>query len=206
MAKSWGTVEHAVSKGASDVTGLLLRAGAGDRQALERVLPLIYGELRRVAQRQLRREREGHTLGVSGLVNEAYLKLIDQARIDWRSREHFFSVAARAMRQVLIDYARRRKAGKREGERRRTTLEAKEIGFDAPLEDLLALDEALERMDKFDSRLRQIVEYRFFCGLTNEETAELLAVTPRTVQRDWIKARAWLYKELYSGAESPKDT
>ncbi len=189
-------------RGTADVTGLLLQAGAGDRQALERLVPLIHGELRRVARQQLRRERVGHTLGVSGLVNEAYLKLIDQARVDWQSREHFFSVAARAMRQVLIDYARRRKAGKREGDRRRTTLDAEELGFEAPLEELLALDEALERLDRFDNRLRQIVEYRFFCGLTNEETAELLGVTPRTIQRDWTRARAWLYRELYSGAGS----
>jgi RNA polymerase sigma factor (TIGR02999 family) len=179
---------------------LLGQAGAGDRQAFDRLLPVIYQELRRVAARQLRRERPGHTLGVSGLVNEAYLKLLDQLQVDWQSREHFYSVAARAMRQILIDYARKRQAGKRGGEWSRTSIENKQLGFDSPLEELLAVEEALERLDKIDARLRRLVEYRFYCGLTEEETAELLKVTVRTVQRDWVKARAWLYKELYPAA------
>ena len=185
---------------AGEVTRLLGQAGAGDRQAFDRLLPVIYQELRRVAERQLRRERPGHTLGVSGLVSEAYLKLLDQMQVDWQSREHFYSVAARAMRQILIDYARKRQAGKRGGEWIRTSIEEKQLGFDSPLEELLAVEEALERLDKIDARLRQLVEYRFYCGLTEEETAELLRVTVRTVQRDWVKARAWLYKELYPAA------
>ena len=185
---------------AGEVTRLLGQAGAGDRQAFDRLLPVIYQELRRVAARQLRRERPGHTLGVSGLVNEAYLKLLDQLQVDWQSREHFYSVAARAMRQILIDYARKRQAGKRGGEWIRTSIENKQLGFDSPLEELLAVEEALERLDKIDARLRRLVEYRFYCGLTEEETAELLRVTVRTVQRDWVKARAWLYKELYPAA------
>ena len=185
---------------AGEVTRLLGQAGAGDRQAFDRLLPVVYQELRRVAARQFRRERPGHTLGVSGLVHEAYLKLLDQLQVDWQSREHFYSVAARAMRQILIDYARKRQAGKRGGEWIRTSIENKQLGFDSPLEELLAVEEALERLDKIDARLRRLVEYRFYCGLTEEETAELLKVTVRTVQRDWVKARAWLYKELYPAA------
>lgn len=181
---------------AGDVTRLLGQAGAGDRQAFDRLLPVIYQELRRVAERQLRRERPGHTLGVSGLVHEAYLKLLDQLQVDWQSREHFYSVAARAMRQILIDYARKRQAGKRGGEWIRTSIEDKHLGFDSPLEELLAVEEALERLDKIDARLRRLVEYRFYCGLTEEETAELLRVTVRTVQRDWAKARMLLRRAM----------
>ena len=184
---------------AGDVTRLLVRAREGSREAVEELLPLVYAELRRVAGRQLRNERGDHTLGASGLINEAYLKLADQLQVDWQSREHFYAIAARAMRQVLIDYARKRNAKKRGGDWDRTSLDNKGLGFDAPLADLLALDQALDRLSGIDERLRRIVEYRFFCGLTEKETAELLGVTVRTVQRDWMKARAWLYKELYSG-------
>ena len=176
-----------------------MRAREGSREAVEELLPLVYAELRRVAGRQLRNERGDHTLGASGLINEAYLKLADQLQVDWQSREHFYAIAARAMRQVLIDYARKRNAEKRGGDWDRTSLDNKGLGFDAPLADLLALDQALDRLSGIDERLRRIVEYRFFCGLTEKESAELLGVTVRTVQRDWMKARAWLYKELYSG-------
>lgn len=181
-----------------DVTRLLVRAREGNREAMEELLPLVYAELRRVAGRQLRNERRDHTLGASGLINEAYLKLADQLQVDWQSREHFFAISARAMRQILIDYARKRNAEKRGGDWDRTSLENKGLPFDAPVADLLALDQALERLSAVDERLRRIVEYRFFRGLTEEETAELLGVTVRTVQREWVKARAWLYKELYS--------
>jgi len=184
-------------KGTGHVTRLLVKAGAGDQDALNQLVPLVYDELRRVAERQLRRERQGHTLGASGLVNEAYLKLVDQLKVDWQSRQHFYAVAARAMRQILIDYARRRKAGKRGAGWDRTSIGTKQLGLDSPLEELLALDEALERMGELDDRMRQVVEYRFFCGLTEKETAELLGVNLRTIQRDWLKARAWLYRELY---------
>jgi RNA polymerase sigma factor (TIGR02999 family) len=181
-----------------DVTQLLAKAAEGQRDAFDQLFPLIYDELRRVAKRQLGRERVGHTLGASGLVNEAYLKLVDQVQVDWGGREHFFAVAARAMRQILIDYARKRQAGKRGGAWHRTSLEKKQLGFDSPPEELLALDEALDRMDRISPRMRQVVEYRFYCGLTEEETAKLLGVTVRTIQREWLKARAWLYKELYT--------
>lgn len=185
---------------AGDVTRLLGQARAGDRQAFDQLLPVIYQELRRVAERQLRRERPDHTLGASGLVHEAYLKLVDQLQVDCKSREHFYSVAARAMRQILIDYARKRQTGKRGGEWHRTSIEDKQLGFDSPLEELLAVEEALQKLERTDERLRKLVEYRFFCGLSERESAELLGVTVRTVQRDWIKARAWLYRELYSEA------
>ena len=181
-----------------DVTRLLVRAREGNPEAMEELLPLVYAELRRVARRQPRNERGDHTLGASGLINEAYLKLAGQLQVDWQSREHFFAIAARAMRQVLIDYARKRNAEKRGGDWNRTSLDNKGLPFDAPVADLLALDQALERLSAVDERLRRIVEYRFFRGLTEKETAELLGVTVRTVQREWVKARAWLYKELYS--------
>jgi RNA polymerase sigma factor (TIGR02999 family) len=193
----WKTMDAVDPKGAGQVTRLLVKAGAGDQDALNQLVPLVYDELRRVAERQLRRERQGHTLGASGLVNEAYLKLVDQLKVDWQSRQHFYSVAARAMRQILIDYARRRKAEKRGAGWDHTSIGQKQLGLDSPLEELLALDEALERMGEMDDRMRQVVEYRFFCGLTEKETAELLGVNLRTIQRDWLKARAWLYRELY---------
>jgi RNA polymerase sigma factor (TIGR02999 family) len=180
-----------------DVTNLLRDARRGNRTAFDRLLPVVYDELRNVAQRQLRKEREGHTLFATALVHEAYIKLVDQADVEWQDRAHFFGIAARAMRQILIDYARRRKAEKRGGAWQRTTFTNKDIGLEIPMDDLLNLDEALNRLGELDERLRRVVEYRFFGGLTEEEIAELLGVTQRTVQRDWVKARAWLYKELY---------
>jgi RNA polymerase sigma factor (TIGR02999 family) len=180
-----------------DVTQLLVRARDGDREALDGILPLVYAELRRLARLQLRHERNHHTLGVSGLVNEAYMKLIDQARVDWQGRKHFYAVASRAMRQVLVDYARKRNAQKRGAGHDHTTIENKQLGLQTPLEKILDLEQALERLDTVDSRLRQLVEYRFFGGLSEEETADLLELSPRTVQREWAKARAWLYRELY---------
>lgn len=180
-----------------DVTNLLRDARRGDRSAFDRLLPAVYDEMRNVARRQLRKERDGHTLFATALVHEAYLKLMGQAEVEWQDRAHFFGIAARAMRQILIDYARRRMAEKRGGAWQRTTFTNKDVGMEIPLDDLLALDEALDRLGELDERLRQVVEYRFFGGMTEEETATLLGVTPRTVQRDWVKARAWLYKELY---------
>jgi RNA polymerase sigma factor (TIGR02999 family) len=195
-------MEPADPKQTGQVTRLLVKAGGGDQDALNQLVPLVYDELRRVAERQLRRERQGHTLGASGLVNEAYLKLVDQLKVDWQSRQHFYAVASRAMRQILIDYARRRKTEKRGAGWDRTSIGQKQLGLDSPLEELLALDEALERMSEMDDRMRQVVEYRFFCGLTEKETAELLGVNLRTIQRDWLKARAWLYRELYEKQSS----
>lgn len=180
-----------------DITQLLKSVQGGDRSAFDRLLAVVYEELRRVAQAQMRRERAGHTLDTTGLVHEAYLKLVDQSEAEWQDRVHFFGVAARAMRQILIDQARRRVAQKRGGGWERATLDEDLLGEQAPIEELVALDDALERLGQLDPRLSQVVEYRFFGGLTEEETAALLGITTRTVQRDWAKARAWLHKELH---------
>jgi RNA polymerase sigma factor (TIGR02999 family) len=180
-----------------EVTQLLHGARDGDPGAFDRLLPLIYDELRAIARRQLRREQVGHTLQPTALVHDAYLKLVDEARVEWRDRAHFFGIAARAMRQVLIDYARRRGAEKRGGDVVRTALSDQELAMEVPLEELLALDDALDRLAEVNERLRQVVEFRFFGGMAEEEIAEVLGVSTRTVQRDWLRARAWLYAELY---------
>lgn len=190
--------------GHGEITQLLHGVRQGESKAFEQLLPVVYDELRRIARRQMRRERADHTLHPTDLVNEVYLKLVDQAQTDWQGRAHFYGISARAMRQVLIDHARRRAAEKRGGDWERTTLENQNIGLAVPTEELLALDAALDRLDTRDPRLRQIVEFRFFAGMTEEEVAEVLAVSVRTVQRDWAKARAWLYRELYpDGGGSP---
>lgn len=177
------------------VTDLLLLMRAGDPEATDRVFSLVYDELRQLAHAQLRRERPGHTLGTTGLVHETYIRLIDQTRVEWRDRSHFFGAAACAMRRILVDYARRNLATRRGGGAMRLPLDE-----DAPAAQrgdiLLALDEALQRLAALDRRLSQVVECRYFGGLTEEETADLLGVTRRTVQRDWIKARGWLYLEM----------
>jgi RNA polymerase sigma-70 factor, ECF subfamily len=185
----------ALTATSGDVTGLLLQSRHGDPGATERLFPLVYEELRRVAHAQLRSERPGHTLGTTALVHETYLRLVDQTRVQWRDRGHFLVVASWAMRRILLDYARRNRAARRGGGTVRFTLDA-----DAPAaergEMLLALDEALERLARLDRRLSQVVECRYFGGLTEQETAEALGVTRRTVQRDWAKARGWLCLEL----------
>jgi RNA polymerase sigma factor (TIGR02999 family) len=153
-----------------------------------------YDELRRIAEREMRRERPDHTLQPTALLNEAWAKLSGSASDEWTDRTRFFGVAARAMRQILVDHARRRTAAKRGGGAQRTTLAG--LGEAVDLDGLIALDEALDRLDRVEPRLREIVEYRFFAGLTDAETADLLGVTRRTVQRDWAKARAWLHRQL----------
>lgn len=180
--------------GAGRITRLLHDVRDGDGQAFGALLPLVYDDLKRIADRQLRRERQGHTLHATALVHEAYMKLADQARLDWQDRAHFLGIAARAMRQILIDYARRRNAEKRGGGWNRTTLAGKPFALDVDAEELIALDEAL---DQLDERQRQIVEFRFFGGMTEQEIAEVLGVSDRTVRREWVKARAWLYATLY---------
>jgi RNA polymerase sigma factor (TIGR02999 family) len=180
-----------VSDDAGHLTDLLLRMRDGETSAMEQFVTLIYQELRRIAHRQLRLERPGHTLGTTGLVHETYIRLIDQTRVEWRDRGQFFSAAAGTMRRVLVDYARRNRAARRGGGSVRVTL-----GDDIPAAErsdrLLALDEALERLAVLEPRLGQVVECRYFGGLTEAETAEALGVTRRTVQRDWAKARGWL--------------
>ncbi len=200
--------DQTADRAAGDVTRLLRVARAGDPDALGRVYDLVYGELRQIAAARLRREREGHTLQPTALVNEAFLKLAGSPSADVRDRKHFLGIAARAMRQVLVDHARRRGAVKRgEGVRAAPLTDqlfdaGKSGGIDA--EELLALDAALDRLDRLDPRLRQVVELRYFAGLNDTETGEVLGVTRRTVQRDWVRARAWLYRELYAGGADPE--
>lgn len=179
------------------VTQLLHAARDGDTAAFDRLMPLVYDELRQVADRQLRREQAHQAPRPTVLVHELYLKLVDQAQIDWRGRAHFFSIAARAMRQILIDHARKRNTKKRGGDWQRVPLVDRLLADDAKWEELLALDDAIDRLDTLDERLRKVVECRFFGGMTEKEVAEVLDVSARTVQRDWVKARAWLYSELY---------
>lgn len=180
-----------------EVTQLLKLLEEGDSDAVERLFPLVYDELRGAARRALAGERSGHTLQATELVHEAYIKLLGGANVDWQGRAHFVAVSARAMRQILVDHARRRQADKRGGGARHVTLGDAEAQLAVPPEELLALDAALDRLQEQDPRLRSVVEYRFFGGLTEKEIAEVLDVTLRTVQRDWVKARAWLHQEIY---------
>ncbi len=179
-----------------EVTGLLLAWSAGDREALEKLIPLVYGDLRKRAEGYLRKERTGHTLQPTALVNEAYLKLVDQASVKWQNRAHFFAVASRAMREVLVDYARRHRAGKRgSGETRIALEEGSAVTLPRNL-DLLALDVALNRLAALDERQSKLVELRVFGGLTIDETAEALQISPATVSREWKHAEAWLHREM----------
>ena len=189
---------------AGDVTALLRRAEEGDGEALDRVFPLIYRELQRIARAQLGRERAGHTLEPTALVSEAYLKLANRPPSGAENRAHFVAVAARAMRQVLVDHARARAATKRGGGAAPLTLNEDLAGAHSDPADVLALDQALERLDELDTRLRRVVELRYFGGLQDEEIAQVLGVTRRTVQRDWVKARAWLHRELGGSLEPEK--
>ncbi|HEX2220468.1 MAG TPA: ECF-type sigma factor [Gemmatimonadales bacterium] len=181
-----------------DVTRLLEAAVAGDSQALDRLVPLVYEDLRRVAHRQLDREGGGHTLQTTALIHEAYLKLAAGGAMSATSRAHFLAIAARAMRQVLVDYARRRKATKRGGGVISVTLGDQASPADTSADDLLALDDALQQLDP---RQRQVIECRFFGGMEEKDIAEVLGVSERTVRRDWVKARAWLFKALYPEQE-----
>jgi RNA polymerase sigma factor (TIGR02999 family) len=183
-----------------DVTDLLLawRQVGGD--APDRLFSIVYQELRGIAHRQLFGERRDHTLGTTGLVHEAYFRLVDQSRAQWADRGHFFAIAARVMRRVLVDYARQRRAEKRGGELVRVDLDDVAIPLDQRPQVLLALDEALTRLCAEDERIGGVVECRFFGGLTEEETAVALGVTSRTVRRDWVKGRAWLHQALGSDA------
>jgi RNA polymerase sigma factor (TIGR02999 family) len=187
--------EPALNGDREAITDLLLQLRGGNAGGMDRLFPLVYDELRRMAHRQLQGERPGHTLGTTGLVHETYFKLVDQTRVEWQDRGHFFCVAARAMHRVLVDYARQYLALRRGGGLQRVSLEEDAVGVERS-EALIALDEALSRLTALSERLGRVVECRFFAGLNEEETAEALGVTTRTVQRDWAKARGWLYLEL----------
>ncbi len=181
---------------AGDVTLLLHDASGGDRAAYDRLFALAHAELQAVAERQLRRGGAHRTIDPAELVSELYLKLRDQLRGSWAGRAHFYGVAARAMRQILVDLARRQHAAKRGGnDWHPTTLSGKQLPEEVQLEDLLALDAVLEQLDE---RQRRVVELRFFAGASEQEIADLLGVSTRTVQREWTKARAWLYRALYA--------
>ncbi|RMG67047.1 MAG: sigma-70 family RNA polymerase sigma factor [Calditrichaeota bacterium] len=179
-----------------EVTRLLLAYSGGNQQALETLFPLVYQELRRLASGYLRGESHRKTLQTTDLVHEAYLRLVDESQLSFQNRSHFFAIAARAMRQFLVYYAKRRKASKRGGGATALPLEEEALVAVQKSEALLALDQALDRLSELDPRAAQVVELRYFSGLTIEETARALNVSPATVKRDWQAARAWLYAQL----------
>ena len=184
------------------ITDALVALRAGTPDAMERLVPLVYDQLAQMAHRQLRLEATGHTLSTTGVVHEAYLRLVDQTRVQWADRGHFFAVAAQAMRRVLVDHARRHRAVRRGGPQRRTIsldefdADTAKLAVGDRADMLVALDDALRRLAALDARQASVVELRFFGGMTAAETAETLGVTSRTVERDWVKARGWLYEEM----------
>lgn len=179
-----------------DVTDLLVNCGKGDEEALNKLMPLVYAELRRLASRYLRQERPGHTLQTTALVHEAYLKLVDQKNASWENRVQFFAAAAKVMRHILVDYARSRRTLKRGGDYCRLSLDEAVISSKENDPDLLTLNEALNNLAAIDIQQSRVVELRVFGGLTVEETAETLGVSPRTVKREWSMAKAWLHKQI----------
>ena len=178
------------------ITQLLLKWSGGDSSAREELMPLVYDELRRLASAYLRRERANHTLQPTALVNEAYLRLVDQQKVEWQNRAQFFGLAARLMRNILVDHARSHQAAKRGGQQYSVSLSRADRVLEKPEIDLVALHEALERLATHDEQKGLIVELRFFGGLTIDETAEVLDISHATVERDWKMARAWLRSEL----------
>ena len=179
-----------------DVTGLLKAYAQGDRSIFKEIFPVVYEELRRIARRRLRSERKDHTLGATALVHEAYLKLVRLEKVRWQNRAHFFAIAAQAMRNILIDYAVKRKAQKRGAGREKLGLDGVAAIVEDRADELLALDEALKQLEAFDARQARVVECRVFAGLSIEETARALQISEATVSRDWMAARAWLNREL----------
>ena len=182
-----------------EVTQLLVAWSNGDKAALDRLMPLVYTELRRLARHYMSRERPGHTLQTTALVNEAYLRLVEQEGMRWENRAHFFGIAAHLMRQILVDHARSRQAAKRGGAQVRLSLGEVDRIASRPDVDLIALDEALGRLEAIDPQKSRIVELRYFGGLGIEETAEVIGVSPATVKREWSMARAWLRSEVGGG-------
>jgi len=191
-----GTQPEEIAPG--DVSQLLRAWRNGDQGALEKLTPIVYAELHRLARRYMRGERAGHSLQTTALVNEAYMRLVDYKRMQWQNRAHFFAVSAQLMRRILVDHARRHNL-KRGGGLKRVSLENIALVDNERGEDLVALDDAMMRLAEFDSRKAQVVEMRFFGGLSVEETAEVLKISAVTVMRDWSTARAWLYRELAGG-------
>lgn len=181
-----------------EVTELLLAAQAGSSDAVDRLMPVVYAELKTLAASYLRSERADHTLQTTGLVHEAYLKLVDQRRTTWQNRSHFFGIAAQAMRRILVDHARRRQARKRDYGRA-VTLDDDVPGVVTDTDEVIAVDAALARLAELDPRQARIVELRYFAGMNIDQTAEALEISPATVKRDWMSAKAWLQRELSGG-------
>jgi len=193
--------DDSASQSTPAITGALRALANGAPGADEQLAELVYDPLRAIAIRQLQSERAGHTLETNGLVHEAYITLVNQPGANFRDRSHFFAVAARVMRRILVDHARKHRTARRGGEYQVVSIDDVRPGGIAVherAEELIALDEALDRLEQLDPRLSKVVECRFFAGLTEAETAEVLGVTPRTVTRDWLKARGWLYQQLRS--------
>ncbi len=172
---------------------------AEDKESLDKLMPAVYDELRRQAARYLRREQPGHTLQTTALIHEAYVRLVDQRNVQWQNRAHFFGIAAQMMRRILVDHARAKKRSKRGGSDIRISLDVATVAVKGQDLDVIAVDEALTRLAKIDEQQSRVVELRFFSGLTVEETAEVMGISPATVKRDWSMAKAWLHREL-SGA------
>lgn len=180
----------------AEVTQLLTALTRGDDGAASKLIPAVYDELRRLAGSYMRRERSDHTLQATALVHEAYLKLIEQKAVNWQSRAHFFGIAAQLMRRILIDHARGHTRQKRGGEQKKVSLDEAYIFTEKQADELLAVNDSLDRLEKIDPRQARVVEMRFFGGLSVEEAAEVLGVSPKTVKRDWSVAKAWLYADL----------
>jgi RNA polymerase sigma-70 factor, ECF subfamily len=193
-------LEWGIPANPTRVTGLLLKWGRGDEGALERLIPLVHRELHQIAQRCMAGERAGHSLQATVLVNEAYVRLVDAKAVAWHNRAHFLAVAARIMRRILVDHARAHRAQKRGGPAVRVTFDEALVVTNEPREDFVALDDALEALTAFDERKSRVIELRFFGGLSVEETASVLKVSPETVMRDWRLARAWLQREMRGDA------
>jgi RNA polymerase sigma factor (TIGR02999 family) len=185
--------------GEHEVTALLGRLSSGQADAADALAPLIYAELRRLAGACMRRERAGHTLQPTALVHEAYLRLVGQREVQWKSRAHFYGIAGQLMRRILLDFARKRLSSKRGGAGRKVTLDEGLVISEDRLDDVLLVDAALNRLSALDERQGRIVELRFFAGLSVEETAQALEISPITVKRDWNSAKAWLYREIAKG-------
>ena len=188
------------SSAPADVTQLLIAWSDGDQAARDQLMGVVYDELHRLARRYMRRESPGHTLQTSALLNEAFIRLVDQKNVQWQNRAHFFGLAAQMMRRILVDYARSRNFAKRGGGAVKLSLEEGLIVSDERSEQVVAVHEALEGLAKIDPRQAQIVELKFFGGLSNDETGEMLAVSPGTVARDWTMAKAWLRREISKSA------
>lgn len=185
-----------------NVTQLLVEGSKGNKEALDQLLPIVYAELRLQAARFLRRERAGHTLQTTALIHEAYIRLVDQRNVQWQNRAQFFGVAAQLMRRILVDHARTKKRTKRGGSAVRVSLDQAMVITQEPEIDVIALDQALNRLAEIDPQQSRIVELRFFSGLSVEETAEVLGISPATVKRDWSVAKAWLHREISGDEQS----